>query len=201
MSDAPDADAPDAEDDVAEEYVAEDGDAAPALVLADPSTGRGIVVTSWACTGLLAVASAISVGVEALQWVVVPVAIALAALGFVAFVVAYLTAIARSRTDEIAVAGVFLLIGCAPKAVQRSLLGSMGVQIVVALLAASMRPYTAVAFASRIAASFASRISVRAERCDPSRSKTRSRMSVAVSGATWSGCSTLCSSPSPLVDR
>ena len=147
MSDAPDADAPDAEDDVAEHDGAEDGDAAPALVLADPSTGRGIVVTSWACTGLLAVASAISVGVEALQWVVVPVAIALAALGFVAFVVAYLTAIARSRTDEIAVAGVFLLIGCAPKAVQRSLLGSMGVQIVVALLAASMRPYTAVAFA------------------------------------------------------
>ncbi|MEZ5137175.1 MAG: hypothetical protein R2699_19555 [Acidimicrobiales bacterium] len=52
MSDAPDADAPDAEDDVAgARRGAEDGDAAPALVLADPSTGRGIVVTSWACTG------------------------------------------------------------------------------------------------------------------------------------------------------
>jgi hypothetical protein len=112
-----------------------------------PVPGTAIIRASWASTVALAVTAAVSVAVESLQWVIVPVAVALAVVGFVTFAAAYLTAIGRSRTDEIAVAGVFFLIGCAPRSVQRSLLGSFGVQIVVALVAAGLRPYTSVAFA------------------------------------------------------
>ncbi|MEZ5137174.1 MAG: hypothetical protein R2699_19550 [Acidimicrobiales bacterium] len=58
-----------------------------------------------------------------------------------------MTAIARSRTDEIAPwPASSLLIGCAPGRRPPSLFG-LDRQIVVALVAASMRPYTAVAFA------------------------------------------------------
>lgn len=125
----------------------EDASAAPPDGAPRDDGGAWIVRASWISTGMLAVGAAVSVLAESLQWVVIPIAVALAVVGFVAFAAAYVTAIGRSRTEEIAVAGVYFLIDCAPKAVQRSLLASFAAQVAIAVLAASLRPYTAVAFA------------------------------------------------------
>jgi hypothetical protein len=64
----------------------------------------------------------------------------------VAFVVTLLAAAARSRTDEISLAGIWWLTGTAPAPVRRSLLGAFGVQVVVALATAIARPFTGLAF-------------------------------------------------------
>ncbi|MDZ7734005.1 MAG: SRPBCC family protein [Acidimicrobiia bacterium] len=52
----------------------------------------------------------------------------------------------RSRTDAIGIGGLFFLQGTAPRRVQVRLLVPLGVQVVVALVAASVRIYTPLAF-------------------------------------------------------
>ena len=69
------------------------------------------------------------------------------AVGLVTFLLAYARAIGRSRTEAVDVIGVFLLGGdVAPPEVRRELRLLFGVQVVVALVTASIRPYTSVAF-------------------------------------------------------
>ena len=53
---------------------------------------------------------------------------------------------ARSRREELSVAGLFLLSGSAPSDVRRLLLGALAVQTAVALATASVRPFTPLAF-------------------------------------------------------
>jgi hypothetical protein len=67
-------------------------------------------------------------------------------LGCVAFVVGYLRAVERSRTTAIDLPGLFFLQHSAPAPVRRTLLGTLGVQIVVGLAAAAVRPFTPLAF-------------------------------------------------------
>jgi hypothetical protein len=78
--------------------------------------------------------------------VAVVVDLVLFALGCVAFALALLRAAARSRTDELTLPGLFWLTGAAPTEVRRLLLGSFGVEVVVALATASARPFTGLAF-------------------------------------------------------
>ena len=78
--------------------------------------------------------------------VTVVVSLALFAVGTAAFFVAYVKAIARSRYEAIGMGGLFFLAGTAPRRVQVLLLGSLAVQTVVALVAASVRIYTPMAF-------------------------------------------------------
>ena len=67
--------------------------------------------------------------------------------GTVAFFVAYARAVARSRTDQVGVMAMFFLEGAvAPKPVRRLLLGSFGVQVLVAAATAAARPNTSLAF-------------------------------------------------------
>ena len=67
--------------------------------------------------------------------------------GCVAFVWGYAVAIGRSRTEELSVAGIFFLAGgAAPKDVRTRLVVALVAQTVVALAAAAVRPFTAVAF-------------------------------------------------------
>jgi hypothetical protein len=63
--------------------------------------------------------------------------------GCVVFIVAFLHAVLRSRTDDISVATLFFLMGDGtPKPVRRRLFASLAVEVVVALAAAAARPFT-----------------------------------------------------------
>ena len=59
---------------------------------------------------------------------------------------AYAVAVNRSRTDLIGMGGLFFLAGTAPRSVQRSLLGSLAVEVVVGLVTAAVHPFTPLAF-------------------------------------------------------
>jgi hypothetical protein len=77
----------------------------------------------------------------------VAVALVLFATGCVLFLAGYARAVERSRTEEVSVAGLYLLSGdVAPPRAKRVLLGLLAVQVVVALATAIARPYTTVAF-------------------------------------------------------
>jgi len=123
------------------EAKAEKGRAAtPRVVPVMPAApgARRIVIASWIGTALLtvtAVAGAIDPDHFAVAAVVA--ALALFALGVVAFAWAYVVAIGRSRTDLIGMGGLFFLAGSAPRPVQRQLLASFVLQIVVGVATAS----------------------------------------------------------------
>jgi hypothetical protein len=80
--------------------------------------------------------------------VVAVVSLLLFAVGIGAFVVTLLKAADRSRREELHVPGLWWLAGgTAPKEVRRLLVGSFLAQVVIAFVAASIQPYTGVAFA------------------------------------------------------
>jgi hypothetical protein len=110
--------------------------------------GRGIVQQSWWGTAMLVVAAiGAATGTTAGQALGVVVAFVMFGYGCAAFAMAYARAVSRSRTDEISVAGLYLLQGdSAPRDVRRALLGSFLAQIVVATAGAMSRPFTAAAF-------------------------------------------------------
>jgi hypothetical protein len=55
-------------------------------------------------------------------------------------------AISRSRTESIGIGGLYFLAGSASKVVRVRLLGALTAQVVIAIVAASIRPFTSVAF-------------------------------------------------------
>ena len=67
--------------------------------------------------------------------------------GSLLFLVAFAVAIARSRNEQVSLGGTFLLSGTAPAPVRRLFLGLLALQVVVGVAAASLRPYSSVAFA------------------------------------------------------
>lgn len=109
---------------------------------------RILSVNRWT-TAVLVVVSVVAAAVpDPFEVVAVPVDLAMFALGCGAFLWAYAIAISRSRYDEISVGGAFFLAGdVAPPAVARELRLVLAVQVVVAVAAAALRPFTAVAFA------------------------------------------------------
>lgn len=111
-------------------------------------TGRPdrIVGFSWAATVLFVVNSALAVAVRGYRPVGAVIALLLFGVGVVAFLVAFFTAVNRSRYEMIGVGGLYFLAGCAPGSVRSHLLGALAVQVVVAFVAASLAPFTAVAF-------------------------------------------------------
>lgn len=111
-----------------------------------PEPGRQVIAASWAGTAVFAVAQLLSVLSASLRPVGVVVSLALFAAGCLAFLAAYARAVERSRTDEIGVGGLYFLSGSAPGPVRIHLLGALAAQTVVAFVAASIRPFTAVAF-------------------------------------------------------
>lgn len=76
----------------------------------------------------------------------VVVDLVLFAAGCVAFVVALLRAADRSRREVLDLPGLFWLMGSAPPPPKRLLRGAFLVQVVVAVVTASIRPFTALAF-------------------------------------------------------
>lgn len=67
-------------------------------------------------------------------------------VGTMVFAYAFWRGIDRSRTEAIGIGGLFFASGSAPKRVQMLLVGSFAVQCIAAIVFASIRLYTAVAF-------------------------------------------------------
>lgn len=115
----------------------------------EPGARRDLIcrVAIWA-TGVFVVASALAaVWPDTFLPLSVPVDLVLFAAGCGAFLWAYALAIGRSRYETITMSGLFFLgDGVAPPDVTRLLRGALGVQVVVAVTAAAVRPFTALAF-------------------------------------------------------
>lgn len=114
--------------------------------------GRWLVRASWLGT-VLFVATAVpaTLGVSAFNLPAAIVALTLFGVGIVVFLWAYGVAIGRSRTDAMGIGGLFFLAGSAPKLVQRQMMGSLLVQVVVGLGTATAKPFTAIAFGVLVA--------------------------------------------------
>jgi hypothetical protein len=115
----------------------------------EPGAGRDPIcrLAIWA-TGVFVVVSVLAAAwPDTFLPLSVPVDLVLFATGCGAFLWAYALAIGRSRYETIAMGGLFFLgEGVAPPDVTRLLRGALGVQVVVAVTAAAVRPFTALAF-------------------------------------------------------
>lgn len=106
-----------------------------------------IIRASYVGTAVFAVASiAGAIAPDALAIAAVIVDVVLFALGCAAFLASLVAAAARSRTDELNLVGLWWLTGTAPTPVRRALLGAFLLEVVVALVTASARPFTGLAF-------------------------------------------------------
>jgi hypothetical protein len=110
--------------------------------------GRAVVRASLAGTALFVVVNVVeTVALGGTRPVGVVVDLVLFAIGCMAFFWAYAVAVGRSRTEEIGVGGLFFLAGkVAPAKIRVIMDGALGVQCVVALVTASVRPFTTLAF-------------------------------------------------------
>ena len=107
-----------------------------------------IVRAAFVGTGVFLVTAvlAAATNADAIVVVAVIVDVVLFLIGCAAFLITLLRAAGRSRTDELSVAGIWWLTGSAPSDIRRQLLGAFGVEVVVALVTASVRPFTGLAF-------------------------------------------------------
>jgi len=84
--------------------------------------------------------------VEALRGLHVVVCLLLLLGGVAAAALAFVRAVGRSRTELVDVAGLFLLLGSAPRRTRRWLWAAVAAQSAVGVAAAATRPYTSLAF-------------------------------------------------------
>lgn len=112
-----------------------------------PAEGGLLESLSWAGSVALLLACTAGVTSEDLSFVVPVVALPMFIVGTLAMLLAFFGAIGRSRSEEIGMGGLYLLLDSAPKRTGRSFQVSLAAQVVVALVSASVRPYTQVAFA------------------------------------------------------
>src|SRR5436309_14334259 len=109
--------------------------------------GQRIIRASWAGTVAFGVGTVAGViAPDPLAWLGFAVSLALFVAGCVVFVWAFVVAIGRSRSDDIAVSNLYLLSG-APADVRVQLFGSLAAEVIVAFGTAAARPYTIAATA------------------------------------------------------
>ena len=109
--------------------------------------GDRIIRASWAGTAVFTVVAVIAtIDPESLGAPAVLVSFVLFAAGSVAMFWAFLIAVQRSREVAIGIGGLYFGAGSAPKRVQRHLMASLAVQVVVAVVTASIRVFTSLAF-------------------------------------------------------
>ncbi len=109
--------------------------------------GAGLIKASWLGTLVFAITATLAtIDPETLAVPNVVVAAVLFAGGSIAMFWAFLIAVQRSRTDAIGIGGLYFGAGSAPKAVQRHLMASLALQVVIAFTSASIRVFTSVAF-------------------------------------------------------
>lgn len=110
-------------------------------------TGEGIINGSWAGTGAY-VALALA-GTILPDTFAIPTAVlsgVLFVLGCITFLWAYAVAVSRSRKDLIGIGGLYFLSGSAPKVVRFRLRSSLALEVLAAVVSASIRPFTPMAF-------------------------------------------------------
>jgi len=109
--------------------------------------GLGIIRASWIGTAVFVI-TAVASAIAPDRFIAAGVATSMVLffVGIAVFFWAYAVAVNRSRTDLIGMGGLFFLAGSAPRPVQISLLGSLGVQVVVGLATAAVHPFTPLAF-------------------------------------------------------
>lgn len=113
--------------------------------------GRAIIVASWICTGVFALAAVPALADPAdAAALYFGVSVVLFLAGCALFMVDLVLAAARSRDDAMGIGGLFFLAGSAPTSVQRHLLASLAVQVVVAIGAAALDPFTPLAFGTLV---------------------------------------------------
>lgn len=109
--------------------------------------GGTIVNATWSGTAVYTAAQvAATISPDLFGGLAVVVALTLFAVGCAIFLWAYALAVARSRTDEIGIGGLYFLVGTAPKVVAFRLRLALLIQVVVAIASAAIRPFTSVAF-------------------------------------------------------
>lgn len=111
-----------------------------------PSPGGELIRLAWIGTVVFVVAIGAATFSRPMRPVGVVTSLVLFAIGCVAFLWAYAIAVDRSRTDEIGIGGLYFLAGSAPSPVRRAFMGALALQVVVSVVAASIRPFTTVAF-------------------------------------------------------
>ncbi len=117
----------------------------------DGVPGRWVSVSTWLATGVFTLVSiAAVIDPEAFISVYFGVAVVLFLAGSALFAADIVLMAARSRDDLMGIGGIFLLAGSAPREVQVSLLSSLGVQIVVSIVAAAIHPFTPLAFGTLV---------------------------------------------------
>lgn len=101
---------------------------------------------------MLTTALFVAVELAALVWggmalrAFVIVSLGMFAVGCVAFLWAFVLAVARSRWEPIAVSTIYGLAGTTAKGVRVRLFGSIAVVVVAAIVGAALRPFTPMAF-------------------------------------------------------
>lgn len=126
----------------------EGDDPVDALAWADVP-GRRLVEASWAGTAVLAVG--VAAGIVALD-AVAPAVVALSGSlfvgGSIAFFVGYARAVERSRHEALGIGGIYFMAGSTPRRVRRHMMGSLGAQVALVVLAVATKPFSSLVFTS-----------------------------------------------------
>ena len=115
---------------------------------AGPPAGSGLVNATFAGTGLLVgTSAAAAIAPDAFGLAHAVLSCALFAVGTGALLWAYALGISRSRADLVSLGGLFFLAGgSAPSEIRRPFRIALAVEVVAAVAAALVRPYSVVAF-------------------------------------------------------
>lgn len=109
--------------------------------------GQDLLRACWTGTAVFAVIAVLTTAFpDPMAVPIAVVSLGLLAGGCAAMLWAFQRALQRSRYELIGVGGLYFLAGCAPRSVRLSMMAALAVELVVALAAASVRPFTASAF-------------------------------------------------------
>lgn len=109
--------------------------------------GQDLLRLCWSGTAVFtAIAVVTTIYPDQMAVPIAVVSLGMLAAGCAAMLWAFRRALQRSRYELIGVGGLYFLAGCAPRSVQFSMMAALAFELVVALVAASVRPFTASAF-------------------------------------------------------
>lgn len=119
--------------------------------------GQRIIIGTWVATALLAIGQTVGLlsshgraHPSGGEQIAALISLTLFGLGLVSFCFAIYAGAQRSRTSTFAVGGWFLLAGAAPTSTRASLLGSVAAQMAIGIAAASIRPFSVLAYGTLV---------------------------------------------------